>query len=88
MHLHILRENLHGLFGCVKITGSDVKWGLFLERKKRTRICVASFDVTCGTKSPKDNEGEVFVQENILHFVFEFSEYHKHVNFLFAVFAL
>ncbi len=63
------------VFLAVKVTG------IFEARNKRKLISIALFDVTsCVFYSQKDHEDEFFLNDNILHFVLECTEYHKYVK--------
>ena len=62
---------------------------LFVARNKRNLICIASNDVSSDIfNSQKDHEDEVFLYENILHFVLKCTKHHKYAESQMAACAL
>ncbi len=69
-----------------KDAGTDV---IFVARNKRNLICIASNDVSSDIfNSQKGHEDEVFLYENILHFVVKCTKHHKYAESEMALYAL
>ena len=69
--VYFLREERH--FRDVKVSQIDVKLGICVTRRKKEILV----DVTFGNLTAKKHEDEVFLCDNILHFVLECSKFHQ-----------